>query len=104
MAQMFKKAFRLLFRDPEALRWLIRLRLLRGCCALLSRSGFYLQGKMDLDPRSWWHSRDVVAATGGWTVRVDPAKRAVLALEPWDNVRRDMIILLLRSLVERAVE
>jgi O-methyltransferase len=101
---MFKKAFGLLLWDQKTLRWHLRIRLLRGCCALFSRSGFYLQGKMDLDPKSWWHNRDFVAATGGLIIPGDPVKRAVLALEPWDTVRRDMIILLLRSLVERAIE
>ncbi|MGH7993804.1 MAG: TylF/MycF/NovP-related O-methyltransferase [Limisphaerales bacterium] len=104
MAHLFKKAFGLLFRDPKTLRWHLRIRLLRGCCALFSRSGFYLQGKMDLDPKCWWHNPDFLAASGGWIIPGDPVKRAVLALEPWDTVRRDMIILLLRSLVERAVE
>jgi O-methyltransferase len=59
---------------------------------------------MDLDPRSWWYNPDVVAATGGFMVPGDAVKRNVLTLEPWDTVRRDMIILLLRSLTERAIE
>ena len=104
MANPFKKAFGLLLRDPKALRWHLRMRLLRACCALFSRSGYYLQGRMDLDPRSWWYNPDVVAATGGFMVPGDPVKRTVLTLEPWDTVRHDMIILLLRSLTERAIE
>lgn len=104
MAHMFKKAFALLLRDRKALRWHLRIRMLRGGCALLARSGLYLQGKMDLDPRGWWHNPDFVAATGGWLIPGDPVKREVLELEPWDTVRRDMIVLLLRSLVERGVE
>jgi O-methyltransferase len=104
MAPPFKKAFGMLLRDRKTLRWHLRMRLLRACCDLFSRSGFYVQGKMDLDPMSWWHNPDVVAATGGFMVPGDPVKRNVLTLEPWDTVRRDMIILLLRSLTERAIE
>ena len=59
---------------------------------------------MDLDERSWWHSSEVVSATGGYFVRGDSTPRKVLPLEAWDTVRRDMMVLLLRELVVLRVE
>jgi O-methyltransferase len=59
---------------------------------------------MDLDEKSWWHSSEVVSATGGYFVRGDSTPRKVLPLEAWDTVRRDMIVLLLRELVARKIE
>lgn len=59
---------------------------------------------MDLDPRSWWHNPKFAAATGGFFVAGDGVKRTIHSLEAWDTVRRDMIVLLLRDLLERKVE
>jgi O-methyltransferase len=101
---MFKNAFRLLLHDRKGLQLRVKLKLLDRWCRLYSRSGFYCQGRMDLDPRSWWHNATSVAASGGYFVPGDPAPRKVLSLDPWDTVRRDMIILLLRELVARRVE
>src|SRR6266576_4373872 len=101
---MLKKALTLLIHDRKSFRAQTKLKLLRGWCRLFSDSGFYFQGKMDLDPRSWWHNPDFVAATGGFFVPGDPVKRSVKTLEPYDTVRRDMIVLLLRSLIEQSVE
>ncbi len=59
---------------------------------------------MDIDPKSWWHNPKFVSDTGGFFVIGDPAQRKILELEPWDTVRRDMIILLLRDLTARKIE
>jgi len=101
---MLKKALRLLLRDPKSFRGHLRLQLLETWCRLHSRSSFYFQGRMDLDPRSWWHNREAIAFTGGYLVPGDPTPREVLTLDAWDTVRRDMIILLLRELVARKIE
>ncbi len=71
---------------------------------MFANSGFYLQAKMDLDPKSWWHNPDFLLANGGRFVPGDAAPREVLSLDPWDTVRRDMIVLLLRELVARKVQ
>jgi O-methyltransferase len=72
-------------------------------CQFWDRTGFYFQGRMDIDPRSWWHNRDFVAANGGYLMPGDTVNRKVLSLDPWDTTRRDMIILLLKDLVERKI-
>jgi len=101
---MLAKALKLAVQNPKALLWHVKIKLLRGLCWLFSGSGFYLQGRMDIDSKSWWHNADFAAKSGGYFVPGDTMKRVVLALEPWDTTRRDMIILLLRNLVERRVE
>ena len=100
---MLKKAVRLLLCDRKALWWHVRTKCLRGVAAALRPSGFYLQGKMDIDPRSWWHNPDFLAVYGGYRVPGDTAARQLFEADPWDYTRRDMLLLLLRSLVERNV-
>jgi O-methyltransferase len=58
---------------------------------------------MDIDSRSWWHNAEFVSASGGYLIPGDTTGRKVLPLEPWDTVRRDIIILLLRELVARKI-
>jgi O-methyltransferase len=67
-------------------------------CQPFSSSAFFLQGQMDIHPKSLWHNPAFVEATGGFFP--DKQKRAIKDLEPWDNTRRDMIILLLRTMIE----
>jgi O-methyltransferase len=101
---MLKKALGLLLHDRKTLRGLLRLRLLDRGCRMFSNSGFYLQAKMDLDPKSWWHNLDFISAHGGRFIPGDATPREVLSLDSWDTVRRDMIILLLRELVARKID
>ncbi len=100
---MLKKALNVLLHDHKSLRRRLRLRLLDRACRVFSNSGLYLQAKMDLDPKSWWHNLDFVSAHGGRFVPGDATPREVFALESWDTVRRDMIVLLLRELVARKI-
>lgn len=60
---------------------------------------FFLQGQMDLNPVSMWHNPHLTKLTGGYFPLNDPEQRHICNLEPWDNTRRDMLILLLRSIV-----
>jgi len=99
---MLKKALNLLLHRKN-LRQRLKLKLADRGCRMLSKSGFYLQAKMDLDPKSWWHNPDFISAHGGRFIPGDPAPREVLPLEFWDTVRRDMIVLLLRELVARKI-
>jgi O-methyltransferase len=68
-----------------------------------SRTGFFLQGQMDIHPRSFWHNAPLCSSTGGFFPPDGNSGRSLSDVEPWDQVRRDMIVLLLRSVVERAV-
>lgn len=98
-----RTAVSLLLRDRKAFWWNAKVNLLRYGCRLFARTPFYLQGKMDLDSRSWWHNPAFVQEAGGFALG-DGRGRKILEIEAWDTTRRDMIILLLRSVVERGVE
>lgn len=75
----------------------------RKLAGRLKRSEFFLQGQMDINPLSAWASKAFIRQTGGFFIPGDVVIREVVDLEPWDLVRRDMLVLLLRSLNERAV-
>ncbi len=64
---------------------------------------FFLQNEMDISPRSIWYSPEFVAATGGFLIPGDRIDRRICRLEPWDHVRRDMLVLLMRSVTVRQV-
>jgi O-methyltransferase len=101
---MLKNALHLLLHNRAAFAAHLRQRALAKACRLVSRSSVYLQCKMDIHPRSWWHNPEFVAGTGGFFVANDPTKRTIEdLLDPWDNVRRDMIVLLMREITERQV-
>jgi O-methyltransferase len=100
---MFKNAFKLLVHDRKGFCLSLKLKLLDRWCRLHANTGFYCQGRMDLDPKSWWHNAESAATSGGYFVPGDATPRKILALDPWDTTRRDMIILLLRELVARKV-
>lgn len=69
----------------------------------LQTTSFYLQGQMDIHPDARWHCKTFTANTGGFFINDDPVERQIINLEPWDNTRRDMLILLLRTLIEKDI-
>jgi hypothetical protein len=71
--------------------------------SLGSRWPFFVQSRMDIDPRSAWNSREVVEATGGFFPRGSQS-RGLPDVEAWDRVRRDMLLLLLREVESRGVQ
>src|SRR2546422_553840 len=71
--------------------------------AILGDAPFFLQGQMDINPKSLWHNPDFVARTGGYLIRGDSTPRAIPPFDPWDVTRRDMLLLLLRTVLERNI-
>jgi O-methyltransferase len=71
--------------------------------ALFARTAFYLQGQMDINPRSMWYKDHFVEMTGGFFPPAGSDGRSMADLEPWDCVRRDMLVLLLRSIAVRGL-
>jgi O-methyltransferase len=92
-----------LFQDPKLFFWKAKVKCFGLWCDAFRWSPFYVQGKMDIDPKGLWHNPRFVAASGGYHIPGDKVQRTVLDLEPWDTVRRDMLLLLLRDITERAV-
>jgi O-methyltransferase len=64
---------------------------------------YFLQGRMDIDDRSFWFEPDFNRATGGYFIKNDPIERARAPLPNCDHTRSDMLTLLCRSIAERKV-
>ena len=66
-------------------------------------SSHFIQSQMDIHDKSLNYHPSFVHQTGGFFLPNDQIKRVIFNLDPWDSVRRDMIILLLRSINERNI-
>jgi O-methyltransferase len=58
---------------------------------------------MDINPVSRWYSEDFVRTTGGFFLPGDPVERKITEFHACDLVRRDMLILFLRTILERKI-
>jgi O-methyltransferase len=58
---------------------------------------------MDIDPAGWSYRPEFAGAVGGFFVPGDSIVRRIAPFQSWDLVRRDALILLLRSIVQRGV-
>lgn len=96
------RAVHLLLHPSEFVRRLNGLRLERKI-SNAAKNPFFMQSQMDINQKSNWYAKEFINQTGGYLVAGDSINRVVETLEPWDIVRRDMIILLLRSIVVRKV-
>jgi O-methyltransferase len=75
---------------------------LRKSCRKLQGASFFLQGQMDIHPKAYWPS--VLAdETGGFYPNGDREGRQICDLDAHDNTRRDMLILLLRTVLTQRV-
>ncbi len=70
---------------------------------LFQNSAFFMQGQMNISPESRWFNEGLVKESGGFYPLNNTIERQILSLEPWDNTRRDMIILLIKSLIDRKI-
>ena len=70
-----------------------------------SKSPYFLQGRMDIDPYSFWHNPEFIKEYGGFLPKVKISdKRNIVDTCSYDLVRRDMIILLLRTIIENKIK
>lgn len=97
---MFRRVLKIL-SNPKKYGPLARKRAEQLLCSFFSDAAFFLQGQMDIHPKSLWHNPAFVEATGGFFPKGDKQGRKIMDLEPWDNTRRDMLILFLRVIIER---
>ena len=77
--------------------------ILKKFTPLLQNRSFFLQGQMDIHPQSRWNNVSLRNETGGFYPKGGASKRRICNLEPWDNTRRDMITLLLRTMLEKNI-
>jgi O-methyltransferase len=73
-------------------------------CVLFQNTTPFFQGQMDINPKSRWYNEDFIEATGGYYPQNDESNREICNLEAGDNTRRDMLVLLLRTIVDNKVE
>lgn len=67
--------------------------------SFLVNQAYHLQSQMDINQKSIWYKPEFISENGGFLIKNDPIKREICSLEPWDNTRRDMLILFLRTIV-----
>jgi O-methyltransferase len=72
---------------------------LQQFCWLFQNRSFYLQGQMDIHPKARWRP----GWNGGFFPGGDEGGRRICNLDAWDNTRRDMLALMLRSVIEQQV-
>jgi len=87
-----------LIRNPQKYIVLSFKILLQSMCYFFQGAPFFLQGQMDINPKSRWHNPDFVKLSGGFFPKGDQERRQICDLEPWDNTRRDMLALFLRTI------
>lgn len=76
----------------------------RKMAGFLKNKPFFLQSQMDIHPLSIWMKPDFIKETSGFLTKDKKQNRQILELEPWDNTRRDMIILFLRTVIENKID
>ena len=77
--------------------------ILKKFTPLLKNTAFFMQGQMDISPRSRWYNREFTQETGGFFPQDGQGSREIYDLEAWDCTRRDMLILLLRTVIEHNI-
>jgi len=91
-----------LIRNPSKYLPYARRAALQPLCHIFRNSSFFLQGQMDIHPRSRWRSH-LRESTGGFLIAGDTTSRSVANLDAYDNTRRDMLALLLRTITVHRV-
>lgn len=76
---------------------------LRRLSPVLRSQAFRLQSQMDIHPQSLWFNPKFARATGGFFPPGEDDARRIEPSQPWDSVRRDMLVLLMRDLEVRRV-
>ncbi len=99
---MIQKIAKLVLNPKKYFPFAIK-RVQQQMCSLFQNTSFFMQGQMDINPKSLWHSDDFRSLTGGFYPKNDYKNREICNLEPWDNTRRDMLILLLRTITEKNI-
>jgi O-methyltransferase len=82
----------------------LKIKLWYEACKIFSGLPYYLQSQMDICDFARDHEPSFVDGNGGFFVKNDPVERKIINLDPWDNTRRDILILLLRTIIFNKIE
>ena len=88
--------------DPKRYLRLVPKLALQRATALFAGTSFRLEGQMDINPLSRWHDPAFTDQFGGFQLP-GGEPRTIVDIDPCDSVRRDMLVLLLRNLIERNI-
>src|SRR6185312_9672965 len=81
----------------------VRLFVVEKTASLFKNKSFYVQGRMDIDELSPWYDKKFNDTNGGFYLVNDTIKRTVVDVQLHDNLRKDMLVLLMRSIAERRI-
>ncbi|MFT4803060.1 MAG: O-methyltransferase [Psychroserpens sp.] len=73
-------------------------------CLLFQNTTPFFQGQMDINPKSRWYNKKFIESTGGYYPKGSVINRQICNLESGDNTRRDMFVLLLRTIIDNKIE
>lgn len=70
------------------------------------KESYYIQGRMDIEPLGFWHNPEFIKEYGEFRPisKVDQIDREIKNTCSLDLVCRDMVILLLRTLIQNNIE
>lgn len=81
----------------------LRIRWVKHVAEFFGNGSFFIQGHMDIDPRSPWFDPAFNQTYGGFFLPHANKSRKLARLPMHDNVRKDMLALFCRSVAERKV-
>jgi O-methyltransferase len=81
----------------------LKIKALKSLSELFNAFPFFIQGRMDIDPKSLWFDKAFNIATGGFLPSKSNTGRTLTNLPFHDHVRRDMLALMCRSIEERKI-
>jgi len=100
---MYMKKILILLSQPKKIFPTFVKKYGRQLSYLFKNQSFYLQGQMDIHPFSIWRKKDFIDETHGFFPLENTTARTIQNLEPWDTTRRDMLILILRTIITHNV-
>lgn len=100
---MIQKIAKLVFHPKKYFILAVKI-MQQRMCYLFQNTSFFMQCQMDINQKSRWHRDDFSRSTGGYYPKNDDKSRQICNLESWDNTRRDMLVLLLRTIAEKNIE
>lgn len=70
-----------------------------------SKSPYFIQSRMDISPHSFWYNPEFIKEFSGFLPKPrDMYLRNIVDICSYDLVRRDMIVLLLRTIIENEIK
>ncbi len=101
-----QRVYSCLKSDDEELSKVKQSFILKSQKVIARKDIFYIQSRMDIDPLGGWHNPEFIKKYGGFfpSFNKGDSKRKIVSACSSDSVRKDLLILLLRSIIQNDVE